>query len=364
MKLIPVRCLFSNRSVLLPRYLFDNFAACPEKIEKIDDLIVEYEGREQLLIDHLTKMLASKRQSEDDGVDRRSTATFDDVHDSTYRRSTATFDYDYSSPTGRMAMNARDGTGVATEMSPAILEGGDDDDESDSSSSSVGSSEWSSDDGFSSVDATSLTASETDVSDTAPALAAIGEASALNSQVTSNHQVPNPMIIPTDSNPESHSDEADRGNKTQLGTEHVTQGDLDKAIEAGDWKAVSATAALIANSYPTEPTVFDESDHSQLSKSAQNQVEEFEQLVEDGNWEAVIAAATRFETSASEDAESLSESWQSTLDESVTNSEGHRRDHEQHADLTRKSQEELIAEIKVLVADVVPDELGKKDRCI
>lgn len=334
--------------------------ACPEKIDQVDDLLVEYDGREELLIDNLTRMLADKRHSQDN-PDRRSTATFDDVSDNTHQRATATFDYDYSSVPRQPSTSARGGTGTDTALSPAIMEGGNDDD-SESSSSSVGSSEWSSDDGFSSIDATSLTASEPDGPDTAAALAAIDEASALNYQVTSNHIVPNPMFLPIDTNPDSHSEAADHATRANHGNNDATQDDLDKAIEAGDWRAVSATAALIAHAHPTGSTAFDESDHSQLSKSAQNQVEEFEQLVEDGNWDAVIAAATRIE-SAMSDVESLNESWLST-DESVPNFEGHWQDTERYADLVNKSQEELIAEIQVLVADVVPDELENLDEML
>jgi hypothetical protein len=330
-------------------------AACPEKLENVDALIVEYEGREELLVANLTRMLANKRNSQDDSADRRSTATFDDVYDSSYRRSTATFDYDYSSAPGQTpTTTTRDGAVAITDMPPAIMEGGDDA-ESQSSSSSVGSSEWSSDDGLSSIDATSVTMSDgrsMSPDTAAAALAAISDASALNSQLENRHLVPTSTV-------DTNLDNPNGGNQaTRTLTEEATQDDLDKAIEAGDWRAVSATAALIANSYPTESTDFDESDHSQLSKSAQNQVEEFEQLVEDGNWDAVIAAATRIE-SATSDVESLNESWLSAQDESTPNSEGHRHHPDQHADLANKSQEELIAEIKVLVEEVVPDELGK-----
>ncbi len=316
---------------------------------------MEYNGREELLIDHLTRMLADKRHSQDN-PDRSSTATFDDVSENTQQRATTTFDYDYSSVPRQPPTSARGGRGTDTALSPAIMEGGNDDD-SESASSSVGSSEWSSDDGFSSIDATSLTASEPDGPDTAAALAAIDEASALNSQVTSHHIVPNPMFLPVDTNPDSHSEATDHATRANHGNNDATQDDLDKAIEAGDWRAVSATAALIANAHPTESKAIDESDHSQLSKSAQNQVEEFEQLVEDGNWDAVIAAATRIESTMS-DVESLNESWLSA-DESVPNFEGRWQVTEGYADLANKSQEELIAEIQVLVADVVPDELGK-----
>jgi hypothetical protein len=47
------------------------------------------------------------------------------------------------------------------------------------------------------------------------------------------------------------------------------------------------------------------------------------------------------------------------VEESPPSFERFQKDREQHADLTDKSQEELIDEIKVLVAEVVPDELGK-----
>lgn len=323
---------------------------------------MEYDGREELLIAHLAKMLATKQ---DDSADRRSTATFDDVYDSSYRRSTATFDYDYSSSsapsnnlnsslTGQVLPDTGSGTDVV--MSPAILEDGDDA-ENESSSSSVGSSDWSSDDGFSSIDAASLSASETDgrpiSPDTTATIAAISEASALNSQVTSLHHVSNPMYSNIKSNPDSPND-TDQANDREM-TEGATQNDLDKAIEAGDWRAVSATAALIANSFPPED-ISSEYDDSPMTESTKIQVKEFDQLVEDGNWEAVIAAATRFESSS--DVEGFNEPMD-TLDESSTEFEEHQQDPEPYTGQANTHQEELIAEIKELVAEVVPDEMGK-----
>ena len=38
--------------------------ACPEKLDKVDDLLVEYEGREELLIDNLTRMLTERGQAQ------------------------------------------------------------------------------------------------------------------------------------------------------------------------------------------------------------------------------------------------------------------------------------------------------------
>ena len=38
--------------------------ACPEKLDRVDDLLAEYDGREELLIDNLTRILADKRQAQ------------------------------------------------------------------------------------------------------------------------------------------------------------------------------------------------------------------------------------------------------------------------------------------------------------
>ena len=66
------------------------FTACPEEIERIDEMMLEYEGREEALIGHLSIMLAAKNQdaSNTEDEDRRllslSNYIFSTLGNSTY----------------------------------------------------------------------------------------------------------------------------------------------------------------------------------------------------------------------------------------------------------------------------------------
>ena len=53
-----------DHSFLISQQPVSTNLACPEKLDKVDDLLVEYEGREELLIDNLTRMLTERGQAQ------------------------------------------------------------------------------------------------------------------------------------------------------------------------------------------------------------------------------------------------------------------------------------------------------------
>mmetsp|Transcript_15486 Transcript_15486/g.27729 ORF Transcript_15486/g.27729 Transcript_15486/m.27729 type:complete len:808 (+) Transcript_15486:208-2631(+) len=277
--------------------------ACPERYSRIDELMSEYEGREEVLIGHLSTMLVEKKQAanesdtdyEDGGEGRRSSLselTNKSLEDGSY----TTVDVNKSNTLSTTG-------GDNNTPSPHILQGGKQKPASafvkenldNSSSSSAGSSDWSSDDGLSSIDTSSFATNDTPTDGPPPlmmpgALAAISDASALNRRV------------------DAHLDDGSKPTFIPDNDEDDTENSLKEAIEAGDWKAVSSTAALIA----TPPTSrsdsgFGVSNEEDLNESfasvtshEKREVNELEQLVEEGNWAAIMAAATRIETEVSD----------------------------------------------------------------
>jgi len=277
--------------------------ACPERYSRIDEVMSEYEGREEVLIGHLSTMLVEKKQAanesdtdyEDGGEGRRSSLselTNKSLEDGSY----TTVDVNKSNTLSTTG-------GDNNTPSPHILQGGKQKPASafvkenldNSSSSSAGSSDWSSDDGLSSIDTSSFATNDTPTDGPPPlmmpgALAAISDASALNRRV------------------DAHLDDGSKPTFIPDNDEDDTENSLKEAIEAGDWKAVSSTAALIA----TPPTSrsdsgFGVSNEEDLNESfasvtshEKREVNELEQLVEEGNWAAIMAAATRIETEVSD----------------------------------------------------------------
>ncbi|KAL7539791.1 hypothetical protein ACHAXR_009606 [Thalassiosira sp. AJA248-18] len=420
--------------------------ACPEKYHEIDDMMLQYEGREEVLIGHLSTMLAAKNRENASGTD---TETSDEGEEEN-RRSTSTSDYTFSTDTdssgyrlstvsGRTLSSntigsktslgeGAEGTNSSSpssggspqekQQSPlaspdavaassssensnapndgvnaAILAAGSasaaaaaglfsTDDDEHSSSSSAGSSDWSSDDGFSSIDTSSLATSESvegrqpDTNEQALArrsartLAVIGDASAVSQRVSGYHGSSKPMFIPVDG-PADGEGGPGVSTLTDGTAANPTRRDLDDAIQAGDWKAVGATAALIANNVSPSKSGDDDDSHSATSSVTsheKNQVLELEQLVEAGNWQAVMAAASRYENSS--DTESLMESRQSIFDESLVSLAEPTAEPEDpisqkpspySSPESNDEKAEIRAEIEELVKTVVPDELENID---
>ncbi|KAL3933235.1 MAG: hypothetical protein SGBAC_010482 [Bacillariaceae sp.] len=137
-------------------------------------------------------------------------------------------------------------------------------------------------------------------------------------------------------------------------TSSVTRADLDSAIEAGDWAAVGATAALLAaasdsNSYSsrslTNPGTSTRDGTSTVSSFEAAHVAELDHLVDAGDWEGVVLAAARFEAST------VASDSESRMSSSLASSK------------TRK-QQEFRAQVEGLVQRVAPEEADNIDEMI
>jgi hypothetical protein len=140
----------------------------------------------------------------------------------------------------------------------------------------------------------------------------------------------------------------------------VTRSDLDSAIEAGDWAAVGATAALLAagsdsasfSSRSLTAAGTSTIGGSTVSSHEAARAAELDHLVDAGDWEGVVLAAAQFEASstvASDSGSRMSKSGDgassmasSTLSKS-------------------KKQQDYRAQVEDLVQRVVPEEVENVD---
>jgi len=270
-----------------------HFTACPEKKDQIDDMMVEYEGREEILIGQLSSMLAAKNRdpnaSETDTDDERefrrqsTTETGISGYLSSANSSPSSREEDVS-PEVVEASRAAFGEPKEKKHGSDSLSVPNDNSDASSASSSAGSSDWSSEDGFSSIETGSLTNQSTET-DGIHQLADMAALDGAKPQLTSPSYLDRdrPMFVPVDS-PGQNGSPGSEDDQNVKGT--ATREDLDEAISAGDWKAVGATAALIANEASPPKTSSspdrEDFDASKLSISTheQNQVDELENLVE------------------------------------------------------------------------------------
>eukprot|EP00815_Leptocylindrus_aporus_P003836 CAMPEP_0116057606 /NCGR_PEP_ID=MMETSP0322-20121206/4710_1 /TAXON_ID=163516 /ORGANISM="Leptocylindrus danicus var. apora, Strain B651" /LENGTH=813 /DNA_ID=CAMNT_0003541647 /DNA_START=648 /DNA_END=3089 /DNA_ORIENTATION=+ len=138
----------------------------------------------------------------------------------------------------------------------------------------------------------------------------------------------------------------------------VTRGDLDRAIDAGDWAVVGATAALLANQSGPESSI--SSPNSKASRSTQSRANmtevdrrranELGHLVDTGDWEGVVLAAAKFESNppmarSDESASFYDNQTTNTFNTSVGSDTQ-----------TNRKRAEIRAEVERLVRKVVPDE--------
>mmetsp|Transcript_6108 Transcript_6108/g.11303 ORF Transcript_6108/g.11303 Transcript_6108/m.11303 type:complete len:941 (-) Transcript_6108:286-3108(-) len=217
----------------------------------------------------------------------------------------------------------------------------------DASSSNAGSSGWSSSAGISSMNTGSADGLEFD-----KPTAGIGPTlEALNERVISGEK-------------------AARGETQDVEGElpSVTRADLDSAIEAGDWAAVGATAALLAaasdsqsySSKSEQQTGTRSRSGSSVSSLDAARAAELDHLVDAGDWEGVVLAAAKYEADEGKDSlpsESVSGGSESrsftdgigqTADSSVASSKGLKR-------------QEYRAIVEDLVQRVVPEEIQNVD---
>jgi hypothetical protein len=187
------------------------------------------------------------------------------------------------------------------------------------------------------------TEGSTVVNTTPSMLAAIGVAASITKQVGVNDV----------GSLSSKSDDGD----------HATKMELTEAIQAGDWTAVSATAALLAKTeVPKKMSLSETSVSSGMSGSTLGQVSlerasEFAKLVEEGDWEGVMRAAAQYEGAASE-TDSMYDSRKSLMDEMSTG----KGDGGSPSSLGDNSR--IRAEVEELVRTVVPDEIDNIDEML
>jgi len=353
--------------------------ACPERYDMIDEMMTEYAGREEVLIGHLSTMLAAKTgvggASDTGGRSSAlsdltfpsfSTHTTSGSGDSRSTMSTINTNIAEGEKGGKQSASrsALESSGASTAVlnaggsasaaAVALMLASDSSDDR-SSSSSAGSSDWSSDDGFSSIDASSLATSDTPTNGHEPKSLTL-ESPAVSQGVSGYHGTSNPTFLSVN-NPGGRKDGLETSQTDSL---KVTRNDLDDAIQAGDWKAVGATATLIADkSNPSRLAAPAGEEDVSLSSHERRDVDELEKLVEAGNWDAVMAAASRFEGGSERDSSSLADLKGSGFSDSQTELTGYRSSLDSNT-----GESEITAEIKELVKTVVPAELDNLDEML
>jgi len=305
--------------------------ACPEQIDNVDDLMAEYEGRESVLIGQLSVMLATQKEA-----DRGKAFSMEDKR-----------------------------KGIDEPRLKSVLESGAamTDSKSFDESSAAGSSQWSTDDGMSSIDA-SMSASSSEREMLPDTYAAIGDAAL----ITSDSNLMSTTFIKVEKNPDDEFSGLDiPGGEEKPRGQPITREDLDAAIEAGDWNAVGATAALLAggsfdrrdsdSEYSSSQSDGGNISLSSMDYSDKDRAQEFEQLIEAGDWKAVMAIASEFEGAGESGSFQVSKLSDMEYDSSrrMSSSDVFERDDQA---LTKRQ------EIEELVRRVVPDEIENIDEML
>jgi hypothetical protein len=214
------------------------------------------------------------------------------------------------------------------------------------------------------VDASHET-SESSLNETpASTLAAIGAASAITSKIGVKEEQSDSgkMFAPVGDAAAHSRDDGSISSKSDVDDQPVvTREDLDAAIQAGDWSAVSNTARLLANADPSATDLDNmsssfksqDSSLSGLSHGDVDRASEFSKLVEEGDWEGIMAAAAQFEGAS--DSESFA-SRRSMMSDSSVDSEFEPKTANDNTDKSK-----LRAEVESLVRTVVPDEIDNID---
>jgi len=155
----------------------------------------------------------------------------------------------------------------------------------------------------------------------------------------------------------------------------VSRSDLDNAIEAGDWAAVGATAALLAagsdsqsQSSRSRASRTNGSQNTSVSSVDAERAAELDHLVDAGDWEGVVLAAAKFESQEgsikSGAASSVrSESTAGSATRSGTGSGFTPSVSTSVSESPSKAQKrhEIRQEVEALVRRVVPEELDNVD---
>lgn len=273
-------------------------------------------------------------------------------------------------------------------------------------SSNAGSSGWSSG-GVSSMNASSVDSFDADRVQTHGAtLATIGLASGITNNLLGqtgprafNTRTISNNTRTTTSDGDTLSTKSDHNVVGNFGVEgsvpnmpSVSRNDLDAAIQAGDWAAVGATAALLANAASDTNSVSTRSYNSKRSTNSSsmrsnsnsamssvdaNRAAELDHLVDTGDWEGVVLAASKFEAASdkgssnsaislsSEDIQSFTNSYSSinTKDSGLGTNVGTSTSRSVSSETWSKTQkrDEIRSEVEALVKRVVPDEINNVD---
>lgn len=164
--------------------------------------------------------------------------------------------------------------------------------------------------------------------------------------------------------------------------------DLDRAIEAGDWAAVGATAAILASDSDRDNDSFiiatksapvfspDVSTGTGFSETTEEDVDdsvraaEIDHLVETGNWDGVMAVAASMQSGARNmnpfKADDDSHHSDASSASSAEGSKGSTLLSGESSSLSQQSQKDIFranyrAEVEALVQRVVPDEIDNID---
>jgi hypothetical protein len=144
----------------------------------------------------------------------------------------------------------------------------------------------------------------------------------------------------------------------------VSRSDLDNAIEAGDWAAVGATAALLAaasdsqsySSKSEQPSGTQSRTGSSVSSMDAARAAELDNLVDAGDWEGVVLAAAKYEAAEGPGSNTSGSG-------SRSNTEQQTMDSGSMASSPSKAQkrQELREVVEDLVRRVVPEEIQNVD---
>lgn len=245
----------------------------------------------------------------------------------------------------------------------------------DNASSAAGSSGWSSSAGLSSYNDRSTD----DAAYAAGAtLAAIGAASAVAKQ----RYVERVSVLYSDSvllirlpflHRELRDAESISSGEGQTLDITETRSQLESHIQAGDWAAVGATAALLAAASDSQSGASRSHGNKSAGSSSKDESAEaaraahLDQLVDAGDWEGLIAAAARYEAAGSQGRKSGGSSASSAASNvsgsASTTGTGTLGSPSSVSDTQSKAQrrQELREEVEALVRRVVPEEIDNID---
>lgn len=146
--------------------------------------------------------------------------------------------------------------------------------------------------------------------------------------------------------------------------------ELDRLIEAGDWAAVGATAALLAAASDSQSLSSSRSRATDRSSGGGGSIDaaraaELDQLVDAGDWEGVVLAAAKYQTEESSNIEgTVGASVESSGDSMTgTGTGGSPSMSTSVSDSPSKiaKRAEIRAEVEALVRRVVPEEIDNVD---